>query len=174
MNTPNVDAGRLERRVRLVRSGKHSKSTTQTTLGFNCGINDPISNFRKNFRCLDFITLPLKNLDLVFKGHFFCLKFINFIMQIEVYFLQFSNLRQEIGVFLLQIDCGYRSFPSYQLKYPKDMEDKPNDPVQPPARKETRMNTPNVHAGRLERRVRRVGRETRPGVHGFCSFFNSR
>ena len=31
------------------------------------------------------------------------------------------------------------------------------------------MNTPNVHAGRLERRVRRVGRETMPGIHGFCS-----
>ncbi len=30
---------------------------------------------------------------------------------------------------------------------------------------------PNVHAGRLERRVRRVGKETMPGVHGFCSFF---
>jgi len=28
---------------------------------------------------------------------------------------------------------------------------------------------PNVHAGRLERRVRRVGRETMPGIHGFCS-----
>jgi len=33
------------------------------------------------------------------------------------------------------------------------------------------MNTPNVHAGRLERRVRRVGNETMPGVHEFCSFF---
>ena len=33
------------------------------------------------------------------------------------------------------------------------------------------MNTPNVHAGRLERRVRRVGNETMFGVHGFCSFF---
>ena len=33
------------------------------------------------------------------------------------------------------------------------------------------MNTPNVHAGWLERRVRRVGRETMPGIHGFCSFF---
>ena len=32
------------------------------------------------------------------------------------------------------------------------------------------MNTPNVHAGRLERRVRRVGNETMPGIHGFCSF----
>ena len=35
------------------------------------------------------------------------------------------------------------------------------------------MNTPNVHAGRLERRVRRVGRKTMPDVHGFCSFFHS-
>jgi len=33
------------------------------------------------------------------------------------------------------------------------------------------MNTPNVHAGRLERRVRRVGIETMPGIHGFCSLF---
>jgi len=33
------------------------------------------------------------------------------------------------------------------------------------------MNTPNVGAGRLERRVRLVGRETMPGNHGFCSFF---
>ena len=33
------------------------------------------------------------------------------------------------------------------------------------------MKTPNVHADRLERRVRRVGRETIPGIHGFCSFF---
>ena len=33
------------------------------------------------------------------------------------------------------------------------------------------MNTPNVDAGRLERRVRRVGRETMPGIHGFCSFY---
>ena len=32
------------------------------------------------------------------------------------------------------------------------------------------MNTPNVGAGRLERRVRRVGKETMPGIHGFCSF----
>ena len=32
------------------------------------------------------------------------------------------------------------------------------------------MNTANVHAGRLERRVRRVGREKMPGIHGFCSF----
>ncbi len=32
------------------------------------------------------------------------------------------------------------------------------------------MNTPNVHhLGRLERRVRPVGRETRPRVHGSCS-----
>jgi len=31
------------------------------------------------------------------------------------------------------------------------------------------MNTANVHAGRLERRVRLVGRETMPGVLGFCS-----
>ena len=30
---------------------------------------------------------------------------------------------------------------------------------------------PNIHAGRLERRVRRVVRETMPGIHGFCSFF---
>ena len=29
------------------------------------------------------------------------------------------------------------------------------------------MNTPNVGAGRLERRVRRVGRETMPGILGF-------
>ena len=36
-----------------------------------------------------------------------------------------------------------------------------------------RMNTPNVHAGRLERRVRLVGGETMPGVHGFCSFCSS-
>jgi len=33
------------------------------------------------------------------------------------------------------------------------------------------MNTPNVHAGRLERRVRRVDNETMPGIHGFCSLF---
>jgi len=33
------------------------------------------------------------------------------------------------------------------------------------------MNTPNVGAGRLERRVRRVGREAMPDIHGFCSFF---
>jgi len=31
------------------------------------------------------------------------------------------------------------------------------------------MNIPNVHAGRLERRVRRVGSETMPGIQGFCS-----
>ena len=31
-----------------------------------------------------------------------------------------------------------------------------------------RMNTPNVHAGR---RVGRVGRETMPGIRGFCSFY---
>ena len=33
------------------------------------------------------------------------------------------------------------------------------------------MNAPNVDAGRLERRVRRMGRETMPGIHGFCSLF---
>ncbi len=33
------------------------------------------------------------------------------------------------------------------------------------------MNTPNVHAGRLERRVRLVGGETMPGIHGICSFY---
>jgi len=33
------------------------------------------------------------------------------------------------------------------------------------------MHTPNVDAGRLERRVRLVDRETMPGTHGFCSFF---
>ena len=33
------------------------------------------------------------------------------------------------------------------------------------------MNTPNVDAGRLERRVRRVGRDTVSGIHGFCSLF---
>ncbi len=32
------------------------------------------------------------------------------------------------------------------------------------------MNTPNVGAGRLERRVRLVDREIMPGIHGFCSF----
>ena len=31
------------------------------------------------------------------------------------------------------------------------------------------MNTANVHAGRLERRVRRVGSETMSGVFGCCS-----
>jgi len=31
------------------------------------------------------------------------------------------------------------------------------------------MNTANVHAGRLERRVRLVGNETMPGVLGCCS-----
>ncbi len=38
------------------------------------------------------------------------------------------------------------------------------------------MNTPSVDAGRLERRVRRVrrvGRETMPDIHGFCPFFHS-
>gem|GEM_PF-3227264 len=35
------------------------------------------------------------------------------------------------------------------------------------------MNTATVHAGRLERRVRRVGRKTMPGFHGFCSFYSS-
>ena len=30
---------------------------------------------------------------------------------------------------------------------------------------------PNVHAGRLERRVRRVGRETMPSIRAFCSFY---
>jgi hypothetical protein len=33
------------------------------------------------------------------------------------------------------------------------------------------MNTANVHAGRLERRVRRVDRDTVPDIHGFCSFY---
>ena len=33
------------------------------------------------------------------------------------------------------------------------------------------MNTPNVPAGRLKRRVGLVGRETMPSIHGFCSFF---
>ena len=33
------------------------------------------------------------------------------------------------------------------------------------------MIMPNIHAGRLERRVRRVGRATMPGIHGFCSFY---
>ena len=31
----------------------------------------------------------------------------------------------------------------------------------------------NVHAGRLERRVRRVCNETKPGIHGFYSFYPS-
>jgi hypothetical protein len=35
------------------------------------------------------------------------------------------------------------------------------------------MNTPNVFAGRLERRVRRVGNETMPGVHGFFSLLTA-
>jgi|GEM_PF-871323 len=30
---------------------------------------------------------------------------------------------------------------------------------------------PNFHAGLLERRVRRVGKKTMPGFHGFCSFY---
>jgi len=34
------------------------------------------------------------------------------------------------------------------------------------------MNTPNVDAGRLERRVRRVGNETMPGLHGCCSIYS--
>ena len=33
------------------------------------------------------------------------------------------------------------------------------------------MNTPNVGAGRLERRVRREGRATMPGLHGFCFLY---
>ncbi|MCX7113385.1 MAG: hypothetical protein NTX45_25415 [Proteobacteria bacterium] len=33
------------------------------------------------------------------------------------------------------------------------------------------MNTLDVDAGRLERRVRRVGRKTMPGVHGLSSFY---
>jgi len=33
------------------------------------------------------------------------------------------------------------------------------------------MNTPNVHAGRLERRVRQVGRDTMPDINVFCSFY---
>jgi len=33
------------------------------------------------------------------------------------------------------------------------------------------MNTPDVDAGRLERRVRLVGRDTVSGIHGFCSLF---
>ncbi len=35
------------------------------------------------------------------------------------------------------------------------------------------MNTRNVPAGRLERRVRRVGRETMLEIHRFCSFYSS-
>ncbi|MCX7113375.1 MAG: hypothetical protein NTX45_25355 [Proteobacteria bacterium] len=35
------------------------------------------------------------------------------------------------------------------------------------------MNTPNVHAGRLERRVRRVGKETMPGFMHFALFIHS-
>ncbi len=35
------------------------------------------------------------------------------------------------------------------------------------------MKTPDVDAGRLERRVRRVGSETTPGCSGFCSFYSS-
>jgi len=31
------------------------------------------------------------------------------------------------------------------------------------------MNTPNIGAGQQERRV---GRETMPGIHGFCSFYS--
>ena len=34
------------------------------------------------------------------------------------------------------------------------------------------MNTPNIDAGRLERRVRRVGGKTMPGVLGFGSLLN--
>ncbi|MCX7113128.1 MAG: hypothetical protein NTX45_24030 [Proteobacteria bacterium] len=34
------------------------------------------------------------------------------------------------------------------------------------------MNTPNVNAGRLERRVRRVGGKTMLGIRGFCSFYS--
>ena len=30
---------------------------------------------------------------------------------------------------------------------------------------------PDVDAGQLERRVRRVGKETMPGIRGFCSFY---
>jgi len=33
------------------------------------------------------------------------------------------------------------------------------------------MNTPNVPAGRLERRVRLVGRETMPDIHGIYSIY---
>ena len=35
------------------------------------------------------------------------------------------------------------------------------------------MNTANVRAGRLERRVRRVSKETMPGVLGFCSLLTT-
>ena len=35
------------------------------------------------------------------------------------------------------------------------------------------MNTPNVDAGRLERRVRLLSREKRPGINGFCPFHHS-
>ena len=35
----------------------------------------------------------------------------------------------------------------------------------------SRKDEPNVGAGRLERRVRLAGRETMPGIHGFCSIF---
>ena len=34
------------------------------------------------------------------------------------------------------------------------------------------MNTPDVDAGRLERRVRRVGGKTMPGFLEFCSFYS--
>ena len=37
---------------------------------------------------------------------------------------------------------------------------------------EAGLNTPSVHAGRLERQVWRVGRETMPGIHGFCSVYS--
>ena len=33
------------------------------------------------------------------------------------------------------------------------------------------MNTANVHAGRLERRVRLAGKGTMPGIHEFCAFY---
>ena len=35
----------------------------------------------------------------------------------------------------------------------------------------TRKMNQDVDAGRLERRVRRVGKKTMPGFHGFCSFY---
>jgi len=35
----------------------------------------------------------------------------------------------------------------------------------------SQKDEPNVHAGRLERRVRRVVRQTMPGIHGFCSYY---